>query len=302
MQKRKIKGIVPVLLTPLTKKKEIDELGTKKLLKFLSKKDIGGLWVLGTGGEDMNLSFKKRLLFLKLVKKYNKEIPLIVGASFYCMEESIDFIKEIDKLKFEGIHIMPYHPLLSLKRLEWVYQRLAEASRTPIWAYSSANWCQNITPEFIENISKIKNLVGVKYSTSNLSDMEKVARLSSKNFTVLSAVAKNLLASLSVGVDGSTSSLGSPLPEVLISIFKSFERNDIKDALKKQRLLNKFLESWGKEFPSKDNFLKSAEEKGILEIRGICKNYTTDYYKDCTPKDLIFLKKLLRKFYPGILK
>ena len=56
---RPVLGIVPVVDTPLTSEEEIDVPALRRLIEFLNSKRIGGLWVLGTGSEDMNLSFDK---------------------------------------------------------------------------------------------------------------------------------------------------------------------------------------------------------------------------------------------------
>ena len=61
---KKLEGVIPVLLTPLTKSGDIDEPSLIKLVKYLNKKNIGGFWVLGTGSEDMNLTYQQRLQVL----------------------------------------------------------------------------------------------------------------------------------------------------------------------------------------------------------------------------------------------
>ena len=44
---KKLEGVIPVLLTPLTKSGDINE-PFNRLVKYLNKKNIGGFWVLGT--------------------------------------------------------------------------------------------------------------------------------------------------------------------------------------------------------------------------------------------------------------
>jgi len=296
----KIKGVVPVLHTPITHDDQIDFEGLGRLVDFLVNKDIGALWVLGTGGEDMSLTYSDRLEVVKHVIKVNKNRkPLLVGASFYSYKETLEFLNELNELEIHGTHYMPYHQLVSTDRIKWIYKSLAEKSKHPLWMYSSANWCQLITPKFVEEMKGTKNIVGIKYSTSNSQHMERVARLSDENFNVLSAVAATFYSSLLVGVDGATSSIASPLPEIMIDIYREYKLNNFNSALTKQRKLNDFLNTWPATL-SKDNFLKGAEEKVILKYRNICEKNMTGYYRQASENEEDMIIKSLMKFYPEI--
>ena len=44
IETRKIKGVVPVVITPLNKDCTVDNQGLKNLIIFLKKKKIGGFW------------------------------------------------------------------------------------------------------------------------------------------------------------------------------------------------------------------------------------------------------------------
>lgn len=297
---KKITGAVPVLHTPITSSGTVDIDGLSKLVDFLAEKNIGGLWVLGTGGEDMNLSFKDRLLVAQRVVEINNgRVPLLMGASFFCLDDIKAFMMEIEPLEVHAIHVMPYHPLFSLERLEWFYKDLAEFSTKPLWMYTSANWCRPIPPTFVGLLKTHENITGIKYSTSNAVQMEKVARLADDDFNVLSAVISTFFSSLCLGVDGGTSSLGGPLAEVMIDLYQKFEAGNHEEALLAQQKLNLFLESWPKG-PTSDNFLKSAEEKSLLAYRGLCQKYTTSYYRDCTDGEQRVLERLLQEFYPEL--
>ena len=58
---RELKGLIPVVQTPMNEDGSLDLDGQARLIEFLHDKNVGGYWVLGTGSEDMNLSFEKRV-------------------------------------------------------------------------------------------------------------------------------------------------------------------------------------------------------------------------------------------------
>jgi 4-hydroxy-tetrahydrodipicolinate synthase len=293
---RRLEGIVPVLLTPLTKDEKIDSIGLKKLLNYLMEKKIGGIWALGTGSEDMNLTFEKRLQIAQMVcESVANKMPVILGAGFFAMEDILNFIKETEHLEFDAYHVMPYHPLLSLDRLEWFYNRIADKCLKPLWMYTSGNWSRSITPRFVENLKQHPNIAGIKFSNKDAVALTKVINLADDSFQVITAVAAQLFACMSIGSKAHTSSLGSCLPDVLIDIYDTFQKGKIEEALEKQNKLNKFLEELTKN-TKMDNFLQAADEKYILKLKGICDEYVTSYYRKINKKEMDNTKKLLNDY------
>jgi 4-hydroxy-tetrahydrodipicolinate synthase len=277
---RALNGIIPVLNTPLLADGSIDAEGLRRLVAFLIGKGVGGFWALGTSSEDMNLSFKKRLQVARIVSEANAgRLPLILGASFYGLEDILEFIKETKDLDIDAFHVMIYHNLLGLNRVQWLYHHVADASPKPVWMYSSANYGRWLPPEFVPEARKHPNIHGIKYSTSNTVHVGKVLTLADEGFQVITSVASTLLSCLSLGSKAHVTSIGSCLPEILMEIFKLFQEGKMEEALSAQRRLNWFLGALPKGLRD-DNFFQAAEEKYILSLRGICNEFTTSYYRD----------------------
>lgn len=279
---RKLEGVIPVLLTPLTADGEIDEQALARLVEYLNTKNIGGFWVLGTGAEDMDLTYRQRLRVVETVVEANAgKSPLVVGAGFFAMRDSMDFMNDTAHLEFDAYHVMPYHTLLSLDRIEWLYKRLADHAQKPLWMYTSANWCRFIPPDFVEKMKGYPNIAGVKFSTSNAMHTERVIALADENFQVITAVVRTFFASLCLGVKGGTTVEACPFVNPIVDIYEKFMAGDMTAALVAQRRLNRLLEKMP-EAPGKDNFLKVAEGKYILSKKGICDQYMSGYYRELT--------------------
>ncbi len=292
---RKLEGVIPVLLTPMTKEGEVDETSLSNLVEYLNEKKIGGFWVLGTGAEDMSLTYKQRLRVAETVSEANNgKSPIILGSSFFSMRDSMDFMKDTAHLNFDAYHVMPYHPLLSLDRIEWMYKKLADHAERPLWMYTSANWCRFIPPEFIENMMSYPNIAGVKFSTSNAVHTEKVIGMANDEFQVLTAVVRTFYASLCLGVKGGTTVEACPFIDPIVSLYEQFVAGDLNKALETQQKLNRLLESMPKG-PGQDNFLRVAEGKYILSKKGICKEYMSGYYRELTPKEKCEIDKVLEE-------
>ncbi len=296
---RPIRGVVPVLVTPFTYTGDIDEPALHRLVEFLIQQEIGGIWALGTGSEDMNLAFDKRLQVARIVCEVNGgRIPLVLGAGFFAMEDILRFMEQTADLKCDAYHVMPYHVLLSFDRLEWFYRELARAAPRPLWMYTSANWSKPLTPEFVSRLKDCPNIAGVKYSTKDSVNIFKVASLAEDGFQVITAVASQFYACLSMGSPAHTSSLASALPEAMIKIYTLFTNGHHDGAKAAQRELNAFLSAWPKRLKD-DNFLQAAQEKYILSLRGICEPYTSSYYSEVNEEEKVLLQRLLTEFDVG---
>lgn len=296
---REIKGIVPVLTTPLNKDGSVDESALARIIEFLISKRVGGFWALGTGSEDMNLSFDRRLKIARIVSETNSgRLPIILGASFYATDDIIDFIKETQELKIDAFHVMVYHNLLGLDRVEWLYNFVADKSPKPVWIYSSANYGRALPPEIVDRIKTHPNIKGVKYSTKNALDIAKVVTMADDEFQVITAVASILYTCLCLGVKAHTTSLASCLPEPLVEIYDLFQTGDREKALEKQMRFVNFLEMLPRRLRN-DNFFQAAEEKFILHLRKLCNEYTTSYYSDVSDDEKIHIRNILKDFdYP----
>jgi 4-hydroxy-tetrahydrodipicolinate synthase len=293
---RLIEGVVPVLQTPLHQDGSIDTEAIARHIAYLSATGIGGLWVLGTGSEDMNLTFEKRLTVARAATAANAgRLPLVLGAGFFCMEDSLAFMKATADLQFDAYHVMPYHPLLSLDRLDWYYRRLADAATRPLWLYTSGNWARSITPAFVAKLKQHPNITGIKYSNSNAPDQIKVIGLGESGFQVMTAVVRQFYACLCMGAKSGTTSVAGAIPEPVVDLYNRFKAGRLDEALALQHHLVRFLDAMPKTSKA-DNFLTGAEEKYILKRRGICEPYMTDYYRELDAEEQRQVDRALEEF------
>ncbi|MEO1505889.1 MAG: dihydrodipicolinate synthase family protein, partial [Pseudomonadota bacterium] len=81
IETRPLVGVIPVVQTPLTVDRDIDIQAIHRHIDFLEARKVGGYWALGTGSEDMNLTFAERLTAARALCEANDgRLPLILGA------------------------------------------------------------------------------------------------------------------------------------------------------------------------------------------------------------------------------
>jgi 4-hydroxy-tetrahydrodipicolinate synthase len=297
MQKcRQLKGVIPVVQSPVHEDGSVDREACARLIQYLTKTGVGGFWVLGTGSEDMNLSFEKRLAVARAMTEANAgKLPLVLGAGFFCMDDIFAFIDATRGLEFDAYHVMPYHPVMGLDGVEKFYRDIADYAPKPLWMYTSGNWCRYFPPEFVGRLKPHPNIAGIKFSSSRTTDQINVIGMAEPDFQVITAVATQFIMVLSVGVAASTTSLAGALPEPLLEIYNLYKSGKQKEAIAAQHKFNAFqkrLPKRAKEW----NFLTGAHEKYILSLRGICKPCMTSYYTELNEEEQAQMRAALEEF------
>ena len=176
--------------TPVHRDGSIDTEGLKRLIEFLTGKGVGGFWALGTGSEDMNLSFEKRLSVARTITTANAgRLPLILGSGFFAMDDILAFMDATKELNFDAYHVMPYHPLMGLDGMEKFYRDIADHAPKPLWMYTSANWCR----AFRRNSSRTSKAIPISPASNSLRaappTRSRSSALQRRNFQVITAVA-----------------------------------------------------------------------------------------------------------------
>lgn len=292
---RQLSGLLPVLITPLNEDRSIDSIRLKALTEHLCRQKISGLWVLGTGSEDMSLTFRQRLKVAETVSEANtNNKSIFMGAGFFSHQDSLDFISAIDGLKCDALHCMPYHPVISHERIEWIYEDLAEKSTKPIWMYFSGNWSQTLPIDKISRLAQHPNIAGVKYSSSNIINILNAAQLNNPDFQVITAVVRTLYNCLQLGIKATTTVEACAYHNPIIEIFDLFEKGKHDEALAVQIKLNDFLDSFPKG-PGKDNFLKVAESKYVLSHQGLSGETMSAPYRGLTDAEKAEIDAIISK-------
>ncbi len=291
---RALEGMIPVLRTRVNKKLDLDIQSLKKIINYISFYNPCAFWANGTGSEDMSLSLNKRITLTKKICDFNKKkIPIISGCSFHSFDETFEFLNKTKNFDISGYHYLPYNNMISLSNLDLLYKDVAKYASKPVWLYTSANWYKYISPNFIDNLKRIKNIAGVKYSTSNIVDMQLVQSLADTRFQVISAVVKTLYSCLSLGVKASTTVEAFTYPKLINKIRNSFINGDLKNSYLLQKKLN-YLVNNMPQISAKNNFLKVAEIKYLLSKKKLCKKFVCRPYRPVENKTE---KKLLDNFY-----
>ncbi len=291
--KEKLKGLVPVMLTPLNQQGHPDVEGIHKLINFHATVGSSGLWVLGSAGEDIHLSWEDRVIVAQeTIKANDNRLQLFIGvgqASFY---EIMSFCEAIEYSKIRAIHFLPYDIKMGRSQLISYCIKVADALPCPLWLYHNPKRGNVLTVNILRELKDHPNISGIKVGGYNLTEITHAMMLRSSQFEVIGAGGGQLFQLLCLGAKAHTTSEGCCYPEPFLDVFSLFEQGKLEEA---RTLQFKIIELANK-LPRTENGEYAAEEKYILAKRGICQEHVVPAFRKLTSKEKQITDRALKEF------
>jgi 4-hydroxy-tetrahydrodipicolinate synthase len=260
-------GVYAAMLTPFGDSGNLSTRGIEALCDYLINSGVHGLFVLGTTGEGLLLSREERMQAAEtIVKTVAGRIPVIIHTGALSTKETTDLTVHARAVKADGAGIItPAFYRVSDTAIFKHYTAVAqEVKDFPLFIYNLPAFTNNnVSPELLLKISSTaKNIVGIKYSSSNFQLFEDYRAMMGKDFKIFMGEDSSILKSLLAGGDGCVSGNASIYPELITDIYNLFIQNKIEEAAGKQIELDSFVKIH-KSGSVLDHF------KTILRLRGL---------------------------------
>ena len=221
------KGAGVAIVTPMTADGEVNY----EVLGEMLEAQIAG-------GTDATLSEEEHSAVIRYaIKKVNKRIPVIAGTGSNCTATAIKLSKEAEKDGADGLLLVtPYYNKATQKGLIAHYTAIAKAVSLPIILYNvpSRTGC-NLQPETIAALVKnVKNIVGVKEASGNISQIAKVKLLCGDDIDLYSGNDDQVVPILSLGGIGVISVLSNVAPKETHNMVMDYLNGDVDKARQMQ--------------------------------------------------------------------
>ena len=194
--------------------------------------------ICGTTGESATLTEEEHSAVIRYaIKKVNKRIPVIAGTGSNCTATAIKLSKEAEKDGADGLLLVtPYYNKATQNGLIAHYTAVANAVNIPIILYNvpSRTGC-NLLPETIAKLVKnVKNIVGVKEASGNISQIAKVKLLCGDDVDLYSGNDDQVVPILSLGGIGVISVLSNVAPKETHDMVMDYLNGDLEKAREMQ--------------------------------------------------------------------
>lgn len=228
-----LRGSIVALITPFKEDGSIDYNRLGDLADWHVEQGTDGILVLGTTAETPTLSADEEEEILGIVlDRVKGKVPVIAGSGSNNTQKSVDKSIKYEKMGADALLVIaPYYNKTSKGGLVKHFIQVADAVETPILVYNIPGRSGiNIPYEVMEEISRHKNIVGVKEASGDMSLASKFAKLIGDGFNMYSGNDDINIPILSVGGAGVISVLANILPAQTHEMVTAYLDGDVKKA------------------------------------------------------------------------
>ncbi len=233
MASKDLSGVFTALITPF-KNGDIDWASLKKLLRFQMDGGINGFVVSGTTAESPTLtSDEKKKLFEFVRAETGGSKPIVMGTGSNSTSETIEATKAAATWGADAaLVVVPYYNKPPQRGLFAHFQKVAECSPLPVILYNvPGRTITKLELETISELSRLKNIVGIKEATGDLDFGHKIVSECSPDFMVTSGDDGTFLELVSRGAQGVISVAAHILPKEFSSWCARARAGDLEPIL-----------------------------------------------------------------------
>ena len=237
------KGSNVALVTPF-KNDKLDDETYIKLIHFHIENGTNGLVPAGTTGESPTLSHNEHERVIDLcVKESNGKLPVFAGTGSNSTEEAISLTTHAEKMGADGALIVtPYYNKPTQEGLYQHYKAINDKCGIPILIYNiPGRSVIDMSVETMARLFELKNIIGVKDATGDLTRVDKTLKKLGKDFIQLTGNDDNALEFNRKGGVGAISVTANIAPK-LCSDFQRFSKSNNDNEIKEAERLNEILQ------------------------------------------------------------
>lgn len=242
-----LKGSLVALITPMNNDKSIDFDSLENLIKWHIKEGTDAIVSVGTTGESTTLSFEEHNKVIKFtVDIVKKRIPIIAGTGSNNTQEAIFLTKHAKQVGADMcLSVVPYYNKPNQRGIIEHFKTIAHEVNIPLILYNvPSRTIIDMNNDTVLELSKIKNIVGIKESTGNIARICELVEKAPKKFLLYSGDDSTAMGFILCGGHGAISVSANVAPKIFSKMCKSAINGNIelaKNYNNKLQLLHKEL-------------------------------------------------------------
>jgi len=229
-----IQGSIVALVTPMDESGAVDKESLKKLVEFHIAQGTDALVAVGTTGESATLDEDEHCDVIKfIVDCVGGRIPVIAGTGANSTTEAITLTRRAKEAGADACLIVtPYYNKPTQEGLYLHYKAIAEAVDIPQILYNvPGRTACDMLPETVGRLSHIKNIIGVKEATADLSRVKKIRDLTGDDFAIYTGDDATSREFCLLGGNGTITVTGNVAPKLVHEMIMAAIAGDSETAL-----------------------------------------------------------------------
>ncbi len=232
-------GIIIPVITPVDAQGKFNEPVYRQLIDFWADRGIDGVFPFGTTGEFYAFDNEVYRHVLEVTKDAVRgRMAVYAGANHITTAGAVELAKIAEEVGVDALSVLtPMFVSQTQDELLAYYTTIANATSLPIIIYNNKPKTNvTVAPETVRKLAQIKNIVGVKDSTGDMTNTEEYIRLTRDlpDFRVLVGRDTLIYAGLCYGAAGAITSCANIAPDLAVAIYNCYKAGDQAGALDAQ--------------------------------------------------------------------
>ena len=227
------KGVMPALTTKFTADDKLDLPLFEKNINTQLAAGVTGIILGGTLGEASVLTTDEKETLIKFaVEKTAGRVPVILNIAEGSTKEALQQSAYASAWGAKGIMILPPMRYKSDHRETVTYfKTVANATELPIMIYNNpVDYKTEITLDMFAELAECKNIMAVKESTRDVTNVTRMINRFGDRFNILCGVDTLAMEELCLGADGWVAGLVCAFPAETVAIFNLVKAGRLTEA------------------------------------------------------------------------
>ncbi len=234
-------GAGVALITPMNADGSVNYEKMREIIEFQIKNQTDAIIICGTTGEASTLSHEEHIECIRFCcEVVDKRIPVVAGTGSNCTATALYLSQEAERAGADGLLLVtPYYNKCTQNGLKAHFTQVADSVNIPILLYNiPGRTGVKITPETVVALCRdVKNIVGVKDATGDISEVANVLALAKKEGVEVDLYSGNddqIVPVVSLGGKGVISVLSNILPQQTHEMVAAFLAGDAQKSMEMQ--------------------------------------------------------------------
>lgn len=260
------KGVIVALVTPLDEQGNLLEDAARKLVRYVIKGGVHGLFPVGTAGEFYAIETRTKIRMTEIaLEEAGGKLPVYMGTAAMTTRECVELSRAAESMGATGVTVLtPLFPKCGDAELYAHYAAIASATRLPVMLYTNPGTGATLTPAVVGRLAQIENIVGIKDSSGDLSLLaEYIEKTAGADFSVLVGRDSLILGALAYGAIGAVAATANAAPALAASIYDHYMAGRFEQAREAQYRLLPLRRAFGLGSTSAAMLKEAARMLGI---------------------------------------
>ena len=213
-----LSGSLVAIVTPMKDDGALDLAALRSLIDWHVSEGTDGIVIVGTTGESPTVDVSEHCqLIEKAIEFAAGRVPVIAGAGGNATKEAIELTRFAARAGAQYVlSVVPYYNKPTQEGLYRHFRAIAESTDVPVLLYNvPSRTVADLQNDTVLRLAEVKNIVGIKESTSSVERVTDLMARMPKDFMVFSGNDDAALAYALLGANGVISVTANVAPRLM---------------------------------------------------------------------------------------